>query len=317
MSKRDQVVLRFSVSRSSTGDDWVPTYPPFDQFDEISSVQSETSKSVTELRGMWQRHSQQTSERMFKSTSPVGTARAMNTSREDLATTKRNDIDGESISAQSSVSILRSPTSTLRSLPRVGEVTPRKNKPLPPLHPLSDHQQTIPILPSNANAVWPPRTPKHGGPSSDIKPRFTPAPVPIEVLEQLMPLTTPPDLDDQYELTEWENSADESAEGREEEKERKRAAKRIPAWCIGWIETARDQTKIDPETVFGRSVPRCDLSVIFQGHGGNAYMKARKGKRNSSGEWGMDIVSMAEIEAYRQTMGQTDKLDSVFIISKQ
>ena len=191
----------------------------------------------------------------------------------------------------------------------------------PPLHPTPpDAGATIPILPSNANACWPPKsppdhqTPKPSEPSappSGFAPRYTPAPGPIEIVtESLVPLPFPPAAEDQYEMTEWEDS---DTEMQEDESERKRLNKKIPPWCIGWIETAKTQTSIDPDTVFGMRIPRCDLSVLF-GQPSNAYMRARNGKRGSSGEWGMDDMTRQELSEYRQLMGHTQQLEQVVIL---
>jgi hypothetical protein len=112
-------------------------------------------------------------------------------------------------------------------------------------------------------------------------------------------------------MTEFEDS---DCEDDEDTKERKRAAKRIPAWCIAWIETAKTQTSIDPDTVFGSRIPRCDLEALF-GQTNNAYLKARRGKRGSSGEWGMDEISRRELDEYRAIMGHTQQLESVVIMT--
>jgi hypothetical protein len=116
--------------------------------------------------------------------------------------------------------------------------------------------------------------------------------------------------EDQYALTEWDDS---DVEVDDDEKERRRLLKRIPDWCKGWVETAKTQTSIDPDTVFGTRIPRCDLSVIFGNRfADNAYMRA-KGRRGSSGEWGMDHLTRTELEEYRQVMGHTQQLEAVVI----
>ena len=217
------------------------------------------------------------------------------------------------------------PTATVFAMPSVVNTPSR-----PPLHPTSsDYGATIPILPSNANHAWPPpktptestyqtpkptdtvakepRQPQSNYPASAFVPRYTPAPGPVEIVtENLVPLMSDPLPEDQYEMTEWEDSDAEKDEDAHENK-------RVPAWCIGWIETAKTQTSIDPDTVFGSRIPKCELEVLF-GRNGNAYLKARKGKRGSSGEWGMDDVSMRELDEYRQLMGHTQQLDSVVIL---
>jgi len=90
--------------------------------------------------------------------------------------------------------------------------------------------------------------------------------------------------------------------------------KRIPDWCNGWVETAKTQTSIDTDTVFGTRIPRCDLSVIFgKKFEDNAYMRSKKGRRGSSGEWGMDHLTRNELDEYRQIMGHTQQLEAVVI----
>ena len=235
------------------------------------------------------------------------------------------------------------PVNRWKESPSTSVVVPAASTParLPPLHPSPpDSSATIPILPSTANVAWPPvrdggrnpnspipelapayQTPRPlnenqrsmpGSVYSAFLPKFTPAGGPL-ISEGLVPLAGPPLEEDQYTMTEW---ADSDAEVDDDEKERRRMAKRIPAWCIGWIETAKTQTSIDPDTVFGTKIPKCDLDTLFGSGTTNAYLKARKGRRGSSGEWGMDRVSREELTEYRHVMGHTQQLESVVIIQQ-
>ena len=215
------------------------------------------------------------------------------------------------------------------------EASPRVPPRFPPLQHQSppDSAATIPILPSTANVAWPPsrnptsrnhnspfHTPKPApsrlplpscpgtivpsAPGTKFVPQYTPAGLGM-ITEGLAPLPTSPLPEDQYELTEWEDS--------DAEKDDRGCAyeKPVPAWCIGWVDLAKTQTSIDPDTVFGTKLAKCDLDVLFGKD--NAYLKARRGKRGSSGEWGMDNVSRQELMEYRQIMGQTQQLDSVIL----
>ncbi len=303
------------------------------------------------MKQFWNRTANEYEEKVFRGNSPLKLLRT----KGDLGTTttvaagsipiEPQDLDGEPIGPLKESRFPSSPPKPLliAGRPLLAGSTPNKWKDhlksppqhgnhltpgKPPLHPSGpDNGATIPILPSNANALWPPRSPhdyqtpkpveepvsrgEPQAPQSSFVPRYTPAPCPVEIVtESLVLLPDSPIPEDQYEMTEWEDSENEMGD---DEKERKRLAKRIPAWCIGWIETAKTQTSIDPDTVFGSRIPRCDLEVLF-GQTNNAYLKARKGRRGSSGEWGMDDVTRRELEEYRAIMGHTQQLDSVVVI---
>ena len=209
-------------------------------------------------------------------------------------------------------------------------VTPSK-PPLPPVH-LPDSNATIPILPTgNRPLIY--ETPKQQAvmieptsrnptaPGSAFVPKYTPANAQEDVLlETLVPLPTSPTVEDQYQITDWEDTDAENGGFEDEDyKEKRRAEKRIPLWCNGWIETAKTQTSIDPDTVFGTKLPKCDLSVIFgEKFRDNAYMRNKAGhRRGSSGEWGLDVVTRAELDEYRQVMGHTQQLEAVVIIQQK
>ena len=212
-------------------------------------------------------------------------------------------------------------------------VTPSK-PPLPPVH-LPDSCATIPILPAglaNGKALIY-ETPKQQAvmiepssrnataPGSVFVPKYTPANIQDPIIETLAPLPTSPTLDDQYRITDWEDSDGENGGNYEDEdvKEQRRMEKHVPLWCNGWVETAKTQTNIDPDTVFGTKLPKCDLSVIFgEKFKDNAYMRTKAGhRRGSSGEWGLDVVTRAELEEYRNVMGHTQQLEAVVIIQQK
>ncbi len=339
--------MHFSESRAVLGEAWIPTYPLLSEGENVTINLGTESGSLRDVKQFWNRSTTEYQEKVFRGNSPLKLLKSTNA---DLGATTvavalssdAQDIDGEPIGPLRTHEPKLSPPrpALTAGKPLITGTTPNKWKEVlrspppqssgitpgrPPLHPGgSDNGATIPILPSNANAMWPPRSPIQEyqtpkpvigdppmAPASNFVPRYTPAPGPVEIVtETLVPLPESPRPEDQYEMTEWE---DTDAEGDEDMKERKRMAKRIPAWCIGWIEQAKTQTTIDPDTVFGSRLPRCDLEVLF-GQTNNAYMKARKGKRGSSGEWGMDDVTRRELEEYRAIMGHTQQLESVVIV---
>jgi hypothetical protein len=339
--------LTLSESRAADGNAWIPSYPPFAKSENVIVSLGTESGSLNDVKQFWNRTANEYEDKVFRGNSPLKLLR----SKPDLGTTTTVavassndplDIDGEPIGPLMTHKLPPSPSKPPLAAGRPLLVaTPNKwrdhlkspppqNAPgltpgRPPLHPGgADNGATIPILPSNANALWPPRspqdeylTPKPAAleqppvPPSSFVPRYTPAPGPVEIItEALVPLPDSPRAEDQYEITEWEDSADEMDD---DSKERRRMAKKIPSWCIGWIETAKTQTNIDPDTVLGTRLPKCDLEVLF-GKTNNAYLNARKGRRGSSGEWGMDDVTRRELEEYRAIMGHTQQLESVVII---
>ena len=335
--------MSLSQSTSVRGDAWIPTYPAFDEGESYVINLENSSGSLSDVRQFWTRTAEVYEEKVFRGNSPLKLQK-QHKEGTDLGTTTvmssnaANELDGEPITVPLRPLIASPPRPLLIAAgrpPLAGaspnkwrdqlKSPPQQSSLVTPGKMPSDNTATIPILPSNANALWPPRSPQNDyqtpkpvlepvsrdeprPPASTFVPRYTPAPVPVEIVtETLVPLMDPPLPEDQYEMTEWEDS---DVEEDEDMKERKRMSKRIPTWCIGWIETAKTQTTIDPDTVFGMRLPRCDLEVLF-GQTNNAYMKARRGKRGSSGEWGMDEITRRELEEYRAIMGHTQQLDSV------
>lgn len=68
------------------------------------------------------------------------------------------------------------------------------------------------------------------------------------------------------------------------------------------LEVVGKQTKIDPDTVFGRVMggSMCDLAKIFQGHTPN-FEKYNK-RRTMSGNWSLDKLQLEEEVGYRVAM---------------
>lgn len=339
--------------RATAGSAWIPSYPPLEEAENLIVDVNSNSGSLEDVRHFWNKTAESYEEKVFRGNSPLKLLKSRDQLSGDLGATTAavpanppSELDGVPITEGHTYSIIKqtgpSPPKPLLCRPPLAG-TPnkwRENLKSPPdvsgtaavltpargpLEP-QDTGATIPILPSNANQHWPPRSPNQeyqtprpalvpkpfgSVPPSSFVPRYTPAPGPMEIVtESLVSLQTPPNAEDQYEMTEWENS---DGEADEDEVDRVRRSKRIPAWCIGWIDTAKTQTSIDPDTVFGMKLPKCDLEVLF-GHTNNAYLKARRGKRGSSGEWGMDDVTRRELDEYRQIMGHTQQLESVVIV---
>ena len=135
-------------------------------------------------------------------------------------------------------------------------------------------------------------------------PNHTPA-APLRPAFTLPPLSGDLIAEQQYELTPWEDSDAENGKSRgerEDEKRQRRQKKKIPGWCENWIEVAKEQNRVDPDSVFFslKVFPKCDLSVIFQ-----ESEKIKKRKRGSSGNWGVDGLTDMEISSYKQKMGLT------------
>ena len=122
-------------------------------------------------------------------------------------------------------------------------------------------------------------------------------------------LIPPPRPDDNYELSEKGTDS----EG-EEVAEKRRATKKIPGWVKGWREKALAQATVDPESIFGISLPSCDLSIIFTERD-YACMKSQRPKRSrgSSGNWRLDKLTQKEVDDYRNKCGQVVKAEGVFV----
>lgn len=110
----------------------------------------------------------------------------------------------------------------------------------------------------------------------------------------------PKSADDNYAISDREDEG-EPAEGTD------RSQKRVPKWVDSYLSSLTKQSRIDPDTIFGTKVPRCDLDVIFTDE---LYMQCSlqrpKRKRGSSGKWDKDNLKKAEVNEYRIKMGQKD-----------
>lgn len=110
--------------------------------------------------------------------------------------------------------------------------------------------------------------------------------------------------EDNYELSDLE----EDSHGHRIEPDR--TAKRVPAWCSSWSELAMAQAEINPDSIFGSQVPKCDLDVIFPDHF-YAGRKPVKRRRGSSCNWLKDALTKREIIAYATKMGQNKRWSSI------
>lgn len=114
----------------------------------------------------------------------------------------------------------------------------------------------------------------------------------------------PPKLtEDNYEISDREESSDEIP------LELDRSEKHVPAWVDVFEQKAIEQSDWEPDSIFGRGVPACDLDEIFPD---NLYRKLHKTKvkrvRGSSCRWGPDRLNGKEIQVYAQKMGQRKRL---------
>merc|ERR1712034_80823 len=92
-------------------------------------------------------------------------------------------------------------------------------------------------------------------------PCFTPerplALEPWQLLRECIPLPEPQE-DDNYEISDGGNSdADEADEAK------RRAKKHVPKWCENYLDALREQSDLDPDTIFGSRIPKCPLEVVF------------------------------------------------------
>jgi hypothetical protein len=117
----------------------------------------------------------------------------------------------------------------------------------------------------------------------------------------------PARLEDNYEISDTGECSDEEAM-LERLASMDRSHKHVPEWCATdqYLKDLAEQASIDPECIFGRTVPACKLEEIFPD---NYYHRAGqsppKRRRGSSGNWGKDRVTSNEILEYKRRMGQT------------
>lgn len=139
-----------------------------------------------------------------------------------------------------------------------------------------------------------PPVPAFGASASQAAPRSRRESEPwLKLREIKLP---PPKPEDNYELS------DKGEESDAEEPDR--SHKHVPRWSAQYLELIEKQVDIDPDTIFGRRVPRCDLLVIFSDNLYQGCNKERpKRKRGSSGEWRQDRLTTQEVGEYKKKMG--------------
>jgi len=160
---------------------------------------------------------------------------------------------------------------------------------------------------SKENTLNTPRQGKEGKKPRPPVPVYSPVPQ-QQPLEQWMLLRQQqignPRKEDNYEIS--EKGDDSEAESPEQD----RKNKHVPAWCKDWITLLNAQANIDPDSIFGTKVPRCDLESIFTDADYAMRNKKRpRRKRGSSGEWKKDRLTQFEIDEYKRKMGQTKIFD--------
>lgn len=127
-------------------------------------------------------------------------------------------------------------------------------------------------------------------------------------MEPVMVQLGPKYDEDQYEVT------DKDTESENEMTPNTRAKKHIPAWCANWRQKAIAQIAVDPESIFGIVMPKCELETIFTEKNYQTMGLARpKRVRGSSGNWTFDKLTQNEIDMYRAKCGQVVKAEGVFI----
>ena len=127
-------------------------------------------------------------------------------------------------------------------------------------------------------------------------------------VEPIMIQLGPKHDEDQYEVT------DKDTESETELSPNTRAKKHIPPWCVNWRQKAIAQIAVDPESIFGITMPRCDLDIIFDDRNyARMGLQRPKRVRGSSGNWTFDKLTQNEIDMYRAKCGQVVKAEGVFI----
>lgn len=114
----------------------------------------------------------------------------------------------------------------------------------------------------------------------------------------------PPRPEDNYEITEQADSEDDEELVMRSPK-RLREAKHVPEWCRSYLQDFDKQRGMDPDGIFGSTLPPCLLHKIFPE---SLYQRFRRSmpdrRRGSSGEWSNDRPKRHEVEAYKIEMGQ-------------
>ena len=129
----------------------------------------------------------------------------------------------------------------------------------------------------------------------------------VALQPRMIPLA-PKNKEDQYDIT------DKDTDSEDEMTPNTRAKKHVPAWCVNWRQKAIAQIALDPESIFGVTVPKCDLDVIFTEENYRRMGISRpKRQRGSSGNWAFDKLTQDEVDRYRAKCGQVVKADGVFV----
>mmetsp|Transcript_82637 Transcript_82637/g.145794 ORF Transcript_82637/g.145794 Transcript_82637/m.145794 type:complete len:199 (-) Transcript_82637:170-766(-) len=79
----------------------------------------------------------------------------------------------------------------------------------------------------------------------------------------------------------------------------------LPQWSGDYVTAVERQAAIDPDTIFGSSVPACDLDVIFPSllFREAGLPPSKKLKRSDSGDGELEAASQKEILDYKRRMG--------------
>ena len=118
----------------------------------------------------------------------------------------------------------------------------------------------------------------------------------------------PKDEEDQYEIS------DKDTDSENELSPNSRAKKHIPAWCVNWRQKAIAQIAVDPESIFGLTVPKCELEIVITERNYRKMGLQRPSRlRGSSGNWTFDKLTQDEVDRYRAKLGQVVKADGVFV----
>jgi len=165
------------------------------------------------------------------------------------------------------------------------------------------------LAPALAAPVAPVSAPTMAAPAPPTKPPKMSLPVELEPFRLLREKPLPKKvLEDNYEISDKEDTDDEC----EEEQERLRASKVVPAWSADYKQALAAQDGIDPDSIFSSRVPFCDSDAIFPDDLYRQYrQKPPRRKRGSSCQWHKDRLSASEIARYRAKMGQQKRWSSL------
>jgi hypothetical protein len=133
----------------------------------------------------------------------------------------------------------------------------------------------------------------------------------ITVAQPKMVPVAPKNPEDQYDFT------DKDTDSEDELSPNSRSKKHIPPWCSQWRQKAIAQIAVDPESIFGANLPKCDLDLVFtESNYRKMGLQRPKRTRGSSGNWTFDKLTQDEIDRYRAKCGQVVKAEGVFDINR-